>query len=567
MIKSLHTLLALWAASLALLASAVLGKQPSASGDRLLVVHDAEHSPRASLSALDALLSARGYDLTFREAKSGAPALVEYDERNFDHLLLLSGGSKTLPSDLSPQRLVSFLREGGNVIFGLSSSTMTPALRDLAREFSLEYQDRGSALIDHFRSAPGDDGRHTSVLLGGASDDGRDARTGLFAGGLVSNNVVFAPETLHKVATKPLVVKDASAHQIGDVPLAFPLVLPPGSSFSAEPASVPASDADSGDDEDSASSPPKKADITTEPLAATSDALTGLGPFPPVLLGNGSTASGGGQGAVALDEGVSSLVSAFQLADNSARALWIGSSALFSDELLKDTASSNRAVAEDLLAWGLQEKGVLRIAGTHHTRVRAGAEDVRPAYEGEGREDDEGFGQGMRMYRVKDTVTYSLELEQFTSELGWSPAPRNLDIQVALHMIDPYITVPLHARPIDPAEEASPAGNLAAASTESKGSTTYTATFQLPDRHGVFSFVLLWRRAGWTYLQAKDTAPVRPFNHDEHPRFLSAAWPYVAGAWSTIGAFVLFVGVWVSLDWAKLGGAAAGKGAKKAKTA
>ncbi|KAK0552212.1 oligosaccharyl transferase glycoprotein complex, beta subunit [Tilletia horrida] len=552
-----------WLLSLLLLglgclaASTIASSSRSASGNRVLIVHDA--AIKDSLSTLSSILTQRGYKLTFREPTASKPALVEYDQPQFDHLLLLSSGTKTLPSDLSAQKLVEFLRggagddapfKGGNVIFGLSADSLTPALRDLAREFSLEFQDRGLALVDHFRTAPGSesDDKHTSVLVGGAPID---AKTGLYAGGLVSNSVIFSPSTLAKVQAQPLVYVDGTVHQIGDIPLAFPLILPPGSSFAADPSTG-----------------------AERPLASVGgDVLTGLGPFPPVLLGNGSTGSGGGQGAIVRDEGVASLVSAFQLADNSARALWVGSNALFSDELLSEgkanaaSSGSNRAVLEDLLSWGLQERGVLRVVGTSHTRVRAGADDVRPAYEGEGREGDEGFGEGQRMYRVKDTVTYSIELEQYTPKLGWSPAPRDLDLQVTLHMIDPYITVPLHAIDADGSSAALSSKLESPSSTNTKSSTTYTATFQLPDRHGVFSFVLSWRRAGWTYLSTKDTAPVRPFNHDEHPRFLSAAWPYVAGSWSTVAGFVLFVGVWVSLDWSRLGGVGAGKGAQKVKTA
>ena len=42
--------------------------------------------------------------------------------------------------------------------------------------------------------------------------------------------------------------------------------------------------------------------------------------------------------------------------------------------------------------------------------------------------------------------------------------------------------------------------------------------------------------------------PVVPPRHDEYPRFLSAAWPYYAGAFSTSAAFVLFVAVWLAGD-------------------
>jgi len=63
------------------------------------------------------------------------------------------------------------------------------------------------------------------------------------------------------------------------------------------------------------------------------------GPSPPVLIGNGTTGTRGGQGAIRLDEGAASLDTAFQLADNSAGALWVGSSALFTNDLLANADS------------------------------------------------------------------------------------------------------------------------------------------------------------------------------------------------------------------------------------
>ena len=39
-----------------------------------------------------------------------------------------------------------------------------------------------------------------------------------------------------------------------------------------------------------------------------------------------------------------------------------------------------------------------------------------------------------------------------------------------------------------------------------------------------------------------------PPRHDEYPRFLSAAWPYYAGAFSTSAAFILFVALWLAGD-------------------
>ena len=59
--------------------------------------------------------------------------------------------------------------------------------------------------------------------------------------------------------------------------------------------------------------------------------------------------------------------------------------------------------------------------------------------------------------------------------------------------------------------------------------------------HGCF-------RSSWTYLTSTTVVPVVPPQHDGYPRFLSAAWPYYAGAFSTSAAFILFVALWLAGD-------------------
>lgn len=95
----------------------------------------------------------------------------------------------------------------------------------------------------------------------------------------------------------------------------------------------------------------------------------------------------------------------------------------------------------------------------------------------------------------------------------------------------------------------------------------YSVTFRIPDRHGVFKFVLDYKRKGyanfinftlallmkidlvahrWSFLHNTITVPVVPPRHDGYPRFLSAAWPYYAGAISTSAGFVLFCALWLA---------------------
>jgi len=76
----------------------------------------------------------------------------------------------------------------------------------------------------------------------------------------------------------------------------------------------------------------------------------------------------------------------------------------------------------------------------------------------------------------------------------------------------------------------------------------YRTSFRIPDRHGVFKFVLDHRRRGWTTLKSTTTVPIVPPRHDEYPRFLSAAWPYYVGAISTSVGFLIFSALWLAGD-------------------
>lgn len=76
---------------------------------------------------------------------------------------------------------------------------------------------------------------------------------------------------------------------------------------------------------------------------------------------------------------------------------------------------------------------------------------------------------------------------------------------------------------------------------------TYTATFQLPDQHGIFNFMFNYKRPFMTYLEEKRTVSVRHMAHDEWPRsyVITGAWPWIAGITATVTGFVGFCAVWM----------------------
>lgn len=498
-------------ACILLLLQAVIAIVPNTP--RVLVVHEnGSGFSKSDYSAYFKALEAQGLQLTFRKVDENKPYLYNYEEAAFDHLLLFAPTAKSLPTDLAPQKLVNFLQQNGNILFALSSE-LSELYRDLAREFELEIEDRGTSVVDHFLSLQNDE-THTQIAI---PNSYRSPTEGIFAG--IQDELPFLFKGV--------------AHRLGSNPLAFPILKAPSTAYSFELPSDLASI-------DRLDNPDREA-----------------------VLGS--------------DEDVA-LISAFQLLDtnrrdtndgpkrqgSAGRAVFVGSLEAFSDKFTRPRGqirtrdgkthkgSSNLAILSAITSWLTQQQGVLRVEQTSHSRVKEHEKDVRESYEELDIIDEHGERRLQRMYRIKDTVTFNIDLVQRTPK-GWLPAPTNLDLQLSLVMLDPYITTNLTAQQpstINVNNAASIQAKTVASSIidgkdGSARATRYSSTIKLPDRHGVYTFIVDWKRHGWSYIHTRDTSPVRPFNHDEHPRGLHSAWPYVVGATSTAVAFLLFCVLWI----------------------
>jgi oligosaccharyltransferase complex subunit beta len=207
------------------------------------------------------------------------------------------------------------------------------------------------------------------------------------------------------------------------------------------------------------------------------------------------------------------LVTGFQTTKNS-RVVFAGGVELFSDEyarkeLPSGTPSGNAPFARDVAAWVFQETMTLRIDRTEHHRVN---ETVAP-----------------EMYTVNDQIVYTAYISVYDRRTSsWEPYSGITDMQLEFTMLDPHVRTALPPIPGEPGK--------------------YEVQFRAPDRHGVFKFVVGWRRKGYSFLQAATTVPVVPLRHDQYPRFLSAAWPYYAGAISTSAGFFVFAALWLAGD-------------------
>lgn len=208
-----------------------------------------------------------------------------------------------------------------------------------------------------------------------------------------------------------------------------------------------------------------------------------------------------------------SVVTGFQTIDGG-RALFVGGVELFSDEfakkeVTKGVEAGNAQFARDVAAWTFQESLVLRVDSLMHHRVN----ETTPRDQ----------------YTTNDRVVYTTHISKYNPKLNaWESYSGIQDMQLEFTMLDPHIRTALPPVPGSPG--------------------TYSVEFRVPDRHGVFKFVVNYKRKGWTHLHSSTTVPVVPPRHDEYPRFLSAAWPYYIGAISTSAGFVLFSALWLAGD-------------------
>ena len=78
-------------------------------------------------------------------------------------------------------------------------------------------------------------------------------------------------------------------------------------------------------------------------------------------------------------------------------------------------------------------------------------------------------------------------------------------------------------------------------------STIFSASFTLPDQHGIFAFKVNYKRPFLTNVELKKQVTVRHFAHDEWPRSwrITGGWVWIAGLWSVVGGFMAFVAIWL----------------------
>jgi len=200
------------------------------------------------------------------------------------------------------------------------------------------------------------------------------------------------------------------------------------------------------------------------------------------------------------------LVNGYQ-ARNNRRIVLLGSTDICSDKFYylsmteenKSMLESPNAIfCQDILNWNFQRTGVLKYENVRHNNNQ---------------------GVTLDTYRIKDYLEYYIDILEYDYKTNSWKNYESDDIQLSFIMMNPYYINQmrrLHNKP------------------------TYYAKFRAPEKHGVFKFIVDYHRTGYSYIFSSTKIPLRPFYHNEFPRFIPCAYPYYVSVFVILGAFILF---------------------------
>ncbi|KAL1872285.1 hypothetical protein VTK73DRAFT_1667 [Phialemonium thermophilum] len=196
---------------------------------------------------------------------------------------------------------------------------------------------------------------------------------------------------------------------------------------------------------------------------------------------------------------------------------WFEAKVRAQDEKQQQAETYNHEFAKRLTAWTFQEVGVLRVNWVEHRLDEAGVltNETNP-----------------KTYRIKNDVTYAISLSEWSYD-KWIPfeVPTNDVLQLEFSMLSPFHRLALTRD----------------AARSTADSAVYAVSFRLPDQHGIFNFMVNYKRPFLTHVEEKRTVSVRHMAHNEWPRsyVISGAWPWIAGIGATVTAWLAFVVVWL----------------------
>ena len=385
---------------------------------------------------------------------------------------------------LTAKNLLQFINQQGNILLTLTSNSPTPsAISSLLLELNIQLpSDRDSTVLDHFNhDTLAASDRHDVLLVPQPSPARSDVRP-IFSG----DGTIAFPRAVAQILGS-------------ESPLTAPILRAQQTAYTYSP----------NEDSESADEP------------------------------------------FAVGEQIA-LVSALQ-ARNSARFTVFGSAealedawanAKFKDTTGRSGRTANQQFAEQVSAWTFQETGVLKVVRAEHYLSQGGQESSSS---------NESSLQlsslNPSIYRIKNDVVSSPLFSTKVSLLA-NLGTQTFDIELSEYSLDRWVPLKTHNADEIQLEFSmlSPFYRLNLAPTfQTSQSTLYRASFKLPDQHGIFRFEVNYKRPFLTNLDVKREVTVRHFAHDEWPRSweISGGWVWIAGVWTTVVAWIAFVGLWL----------------------
>ena len=200
------------------------------------------------------------------------------------------------------------------------------------------------------------------------------------------------------------------------------------------------------------------------------------------------------------------LVNGYQ-ARNNRRIVVLGSTEICSDKFYylsmtddnKSMLESPNAIfCEDILNWNFQRTGILKYENVRHNNNE---------------------GKTLDTYRIKDYLEYYIDILEYDYKTDSWKNYESDDIQLSFLMMNPYYINQMK---------------------RIYGKPTYYVKFRAPEKHGVFKFIVDYHRTGYSYIFSSTKIPLRPFYHNEFPRFIPCAYPYYLSVFVILGAFIIF---------------------------
>ena len=129
-------------------------------------------------------------------------------------------------------------------------------------------------------------------------------------------------------------------------------------------------------------------------------------------------------------------------------------------------------------------------------------------------------GESLDTYRIKDYLEYYIDILEYDYTTDTWKNYVSDDIQLTFLMMNPYYINQMKRL--------------------SNNKPTYYVKFRAPEKHGVFKFLVDYHRTGYSYIFSSTKVPLRPFYHNEFPRFLPCAYPYYTSVFVILGSSILF---------------------------